>query len=85
MDMRTFGARPEEGRVRAGELVADMHHQVAGLARPGDDPGGLVGSGLCALQGPEATGEVIVLDVDDDDGLLAHDVHLGLWEWRRGA
>ncbi|MNN25896.1 hypothetical protein D3C81_1393870 [compost metagenome] len=85
MDTRALRAGAEEGRVLAGELVADMHHQVAGLAGAGDDPGGLVGGSLRALQGPEATGEVIVLDVDDDDGLLAHDVHLGLWEWRRGA
>ncbi|MOA68068.1 hypothetical protein D3C78_1955160 [compost metagenome] len=62
-----------------------MHHQVAGLARAGNDLGGLVGSGVRAVQGPEAAGEVIVLDVDDDNGLLAHVIHLGLWEWRHGA
>ncbi|MNR44257.1 hypothetical protein D3C85_1629730 [compost metagenome] len=49
-----------------------MHDQIAAGTGGFKDAGGIVGRSIGAIQGPFAAGEVIVLDVDDDQCLFAH-------------
>jgi hypothetical protein len=72
--------RPSLGRRRgvvALELVTHVDHQVAPFTRSVEQPGGVVGGGLGAVEGPFAAREVVVLDVDDDQCLLVHGASCG--------
>ncbi|MCY1181188.1 hypothetical protein D9M73_216780 [compost metagenome] len=81
VDGRALRAGDEERRIGAVELVPHMHHQVAPLARRRQQPGSIVGRRVGAIEGPLAAREVVVLDVDDDQRLLAHAASFGSSRW----
>ncbi|MNY69507.1 hypothetical protein D3C86_2074540 [compost metagenome] len=81
MNGRTLRTRREERRIGAVELMPHMHHQVAPLTRCCQQAGGIVGRLVGAIEGPFAAREVIVLDVDDDQRLLAHAASCGSSRW----
>src|SRR5262249_20824249 len=72
VDLRPVRPGDEERRVGRRELVADVDDQVARRAGRGQHPGRVVGRGFDPAQRPFTAGEVIVLDVDQDQRSLRH-------------
>ncbi|MNT40730.1 hypothetical protein D3C72_1770630 [compost metagenome] len=52
--------------------MAHMYHQVTFGPGRGKNSGGIVGGAIGAIQSPFAAWEVVILNVDDDQGVLAH-------------
>ncbi len=73
---RPFGTRDKERCIGAGELMTDMHHQVARLTRGGQNRGGLVSRRIGAAQGPFSTREIVILDIHQDQRLYGHIIYL---------
>src|SRR5262249_34972041 len=82
VDLRPVRPGGEERRVGRWELAADVDDQIAGRAGRGQHPGRVIGRGFDPAQRPFAAGEVVVLDVDQDQRSLRH-VNLS-WTARPG-
>lgn len=72
LDLDARAARDEDRRLGAARQVLHMDHQQALAARSGDHPGGIGDGAVDAAQRQVASGEVFVLQIDDEDGVLAH-------------
>src|SRR5262249_42909371 len=72
VDLRPGRAGREERGVGRLELVPDVDHQVAGGTRRRQDLRRVVRGGLDPAECPFAAGEVVILDVDQDQRSLRH-------------
>ncbi|MNV72860.1 hypothetical protein D3C71_1659780 [compost metagenome] len=57
--------------------MPDMDYQIATFSRSVQQPDGVVGGLIGAVERPFAAGEIVVLDIDDDQRLLAHAASCG--------
>ena len=72
VDLRPLRTRREERCIGRWKLVPDVDDQVAGRASRGQHPRRVVGRGLDPAQCPFTAGEVVILNVDQDQRSLRH-------------
>lgn len=73
VDLVAFGIRREEGGVRAGKDVTDMDDAVTLRTGCLDHAGGVRRGLVYADKFILPAGKIVVLDVDDHNGALAHE------------
>src|SRR5574341_1625665 len=72
MDLRALRARQEKSRSRAHREMAHVNHWLVLLAEARDDDGGFLAGCRGTFQLHRAAGEVVVLDVDDEQRGVGH-------------